>query len=132
MFEPIVLREEDIPDVLVVVRLGARTLDDDHLHRSVAETHARWGIWGFSVLEVPDEDFHRLARMRPLVAERRQLLIANGEQLIEAGFPLLATLDAPHWTIALAASSPEQFTRVRSHFRGPVENPAYRRSRPVQ
>jgi hypothetical protein len=53
--EPLILREIgiEIADVVVVVRLGTRTLEDDHLDRATAEAHGRWGIWGFSVLEVP-------------------------------------------------------------------------------
>ena len=72
-----------------------------------------------------DGDYAELARLRPIVAERRQLLIAHGASLIEGGFPLLPTLDAPHWTVALAAPTPELFGRVRAHFEGPIPNPAY-------
>ena len=68
-----------------------------------------------------------LARLRPLVADRRQLLIADGMALVEAGFPLLPTLEAPHWTVVLAAATATQFERVRTHFNGPIDNPAYRR-----
>lgn len=60
MFEPLSLREEIAPPGLVVVRLGSSTLDDALLMRSVKEAHNRWGIWGFSVLEVPNGDYeHR-------------------------------------------------------------------------
>ena len=67
----------------------------------------------------------QLVRLRPIVAERRQLLVAYAVNLIEDGFPLLPTLDAPHWTVTLAAPSPELFARVRAHFEGPIPNPAY-------
>lgn len=129
MFEQITLRDEAAPPGLVVVRLGARTLDDDLLRRSVDECHDRWGVWGFSVLEVPDGDYERLAPIRPIVADRRQLLVADAAELIEDGFPLLPTLDSPHWTVLLAAANPVQFERVRAHFRGPLDNPAYRPGR---
>lgn len=52
--ESLTLRDEPVPDLLVVVRLGSVTLDDAALRKSVDECHDRWGIWGFSVLEVPD------------------------------------------------------------------------------
>lgn len=117
MFEPLALRDEHTSPGLVVVRLGARTLDDEVLRRSVDECHDRWGIWGFSVLEVPGGDYEQLVRMRP---------IAAGESLINDGFPLLPTLDSPHWTLVLAAATSEQFERVRTHFRGPLDNPVYR------
>jgi hypothetical protein len=124
--EPLILRDEPIPDVLVVVRLGANTLNDRRLAGACQRTHGRWGIWGFSVLEVPDRDYEQLARLRPLVAERRQLLVADGHDLAAAGFPLFATLDHPHWTVVLADTTPELFELVRSHFRGPILNPAWR------
>lgn len=127
--EPLALRDELAAPGLVVVRLGARTLDDELLRRSVDECHERWGIWGFSVLEVPGGDFERLVRMRPIVADRRQFLVADGESLISDGFPLLPTLDSPHWTVVLAAATAAQFERVRAHFRGPLDNPTYRSGR---
>ena len=126
MFEPLALRDEHTSPGLVVVRLGARPLDDEVLRRSVDECHDRWGIWGFSVLEVPGGDYEQLVRMRPIVADRRQFLVAAGESLINDGFPLLPTLDSPHWTLVLAAATSEQFERVRTHFRGPLDNPVYR------
>lgn len=127
--EPLALRGAVTAPGLVVVRLGVSTLDDEVLRRSVEECHERWGIWGFSVLEVPDGDFAKLVRMRPIVAGRRQLLVADGESLIGDGFPLLPTLAWPHWTVVLAAATDAQFARVRSHFRGPLDNPSYRSGR---
>jgi hypothetical protein len=127
--EPLILRDNSAPPGLIVIRLGAVTLSDDHLRRSTEECHARWGIWGFSVLEVPDGDYLELVRLRPIVAERRQLLVAHAANLIADGFPLLPTLDAPHWTVTLAAPTLEFFARVRAHFEGPIPNPAYRPTR---
>ena len=131
VLEPLALREAEPPGLLIVVRLGVRTLEDDHLTRSVQECHARWGIWGFSVLEVPDSDYEQLARLRPIVTERRQLLTADGHDLINAGFPLIATLDAPHWTVVLAAPTLDQYERVRTLFSGPIDNPVFKHRRPV-
>lgn len=129
MIEPLVLREEQAPPGLVVVRLGTRSLEDPMLSRSIDECHSRWGIFGFSVLEVPNGDFEELVRVRPIVAVRRQFLVADGESLVADGFPVLPTLNAPHWTVVLAASTAAQFLRVRSHFRGPVDNPLYESER---
>lgn len=123
--EPLTLRNETVPDLLVVVRLGSITLTDDALGKSVSESHARWGLWGFSVLEVPSGDYRLLARLRPIVATRRLLLVAEGRVLTAAGFPLLPTLDHPHWTVVLSAPSAEQFDGVRRLFHGPIENPAW-------
>lgn len=129
MTEALSLRDEAAPTGLVVVRLGARTMEDNLLMRSVEQCHDRWGIWGFSVFEVPDGDYEQLARLRPIVAERRQLLVADATELVDDGFPLLPTLDSPHWTVVLAAATAAQFSRVRAHFEGPITNPSYRRRR---
>lgn len=56
------------------------------------------------------------------------MLIADGHELVEDGFPLLPTLDAPHWTVVLASPTTGLFDRVRTHFRGPIDNPAYWRT----
>jgi hypothetical protein len=123
--EPLSLRDRTVPSVLVVVRLGSVTLEDGPLRKSVSECHDRWGLWGFSVLEVPEGDYGMLARMRPIVAARRRLLVADGHELVEAGFPLLPTLDDPHWTVVLSEPTTEQFGRVRALFHGPIDNPAW-------
>lgn len=125
MTEPLVLRDAEAAGVVIVVRLGERTLQDEHLARTTAETHGRWSIWGFSVLEVPAGDYAELVRLRPFVATRRLLFEANARDLIAAGFPLLPTLDHPHWTVQLSEPTPEQFARVRRLFRGPIANPAW-------
>ena len=124
--EPIALRDDAVVPGLLVVRLGVRTMGNDLLLRSVEQCHERWGIWGFSVLEVPEADYDQLARLRPIVAERRQLLVADAAALIDDGFPLLPTLDYPHWTVVLAAATDDMFERVRGHFEGPIANPSYR------
>lgn len=61
----------------------------------------------------------------PIVATRRMLLVAKGSDLIDAGFPVLPTLDHPHWTVVLPAPSIEQFAAARRCFDGPVPNPVW-------
>ncbi|MCL5444605.1 MAG: hypothetical protein M1121_00880 [Actinobacteria bacterium] len=121
------LREASVPTVLILVRLGVATLEDDHLSRSCQECFGRWGMWGFSVLEVPGGDYNHLARLRPIVAERRMIWTASGPELAAGGFPVLPTLDFPHWTVVLSEPTPNQFQKVRALFTGPVENPAWSR-----
>lgn len=102
------------------------TLSDGRLIDACERTHARWGVWGFSVLEVPDGvDFERLGRLRPELRQRRQFLVADGRKLVAGGFPLLPTLDFPHWTVQLAEATVDKFVQVRSHFSGPQPNPAF-------
>lgn len=127
VFESIVLRDAQIPELLVVVRLGSNTILDEHLLRSTEECHARWGIWGFSVLEVPNGDYGALVRLRPIVATRRRLFVASGADLVDAGYPLLPTLDSPRWTVTVSAPTPQHFAGARRVFDGPIENPAWSR-----
>ena len=113
--EPLSLRNRTIPAMLALVRLGSLTMHDDALDRGVTECHERWGLWGFSVLEVPDGDYTLLARLRPIVTTRRRLLVADGPELVAAGFPLLPTLDHPRWTVVLGEPTATQFAAcVRS------------------
>jgi hypothetical protein len=125
--EPITLRSgEPVPGMLVV-RLGTRTLDEDLLRRSITACHYRWGIWGFSVLGTPGASLDELAAIRPVVATRPRIFVAEATSLVMDGFVLLPTLESPHWTVVLADDSGEQLNRVRRHFREPLPNPAYRR-----
>ena len=128
MSEPLNLRDQTIPTNLIVIRLGVQTLSDERLTNGAYRCHERWGIWGFSVLEVPDgDDFVRLGRLRPELSERRHFLRADGLSLAKDGFPLLATMDFPHWTVVLGALDVALFDRLRSHFSEPIENPVWRR-----
>ena len=43
------------------------------------------GQGGFSVFEVPNGDYDRLARLRPIVAERRELLVAGPGDWVTVG-----------------------------------------------
>ena len=84
-------------------------MHDDLTRRSVDECHDRWGIWGFSVLEVRDGDYQRLVRIRPIVADRRQLVVADATEWIDDGFALLATLDSAHWIVSRPNSEDPAF-----------------------
>ena len=64
--EPLALRDAAKPSLIVVLRLGSGTLANDPLTRRCQETFWRWGIHGFSVLEVPSRtNWDLLARLRP-------------------------------------------------------------------
>ena len=108
--------------------MGVNTMSDERLAESAEQCQENWGFWGFSVFEVPNGDYHGLARQRPAFAARSRMFIADGNELVNDGFPLLPTLDAPHWTVVLASPTTALFDRVRAHFRGPIDNPAYRRT----
>jgi len=123
--ESLTLRHQGPPATLVLIRLGARTLDDDKLADQCERTRGRWGFDGFSVFEVPGGDYQLLARLVPIVALRPKLFHAEGAALVEAGFPLFPTGDFPHWTVVLSQPTRGQFARVRAHFFGPIDNPSW-------
>ena len=125
MREPLQLREAAAPTTLVMVRFGRTTLEDDKLRQNCEVTFARWGLHGFSVFELPDGDYGRLARLIPLLIDRQWVLEAAGSKLLADGFPLLPTRDHPHWTVVLAEPTPAQFSRVRRHFSEPKLNPVW-------
>lgn len=114
------IRDDEVPRTLVVVRAGVSTLSDVALHQACERAYEQLGIHGFSVLEVPGGDYRVLARLRPVIVTRRRIMIASGEDLVDAGFALLPTMDHPHWTVvvskpsarsssAYASSSPTRF-----------------------
>ena len=115
--EPLQLRDVDPPRSVVLVRQGARTLNDERLAQSCEMTRARWGIFGFSVHELPAGGYEELARLAPILRRRPRVLEANATELVGNGFPLLPSGIFPHWTVVLAEPTAEQFRRVRSCFR---------------
>ena len=87
------IRDGDLPSVLLLVREGVNTLTDEALSQSCERAHAHLGFYGFSVLEVPDGGCEELARLRPALRTRRRFMLADGHELVAAGFGLLPTLD---------------------------------------
>ena len=125
MPEPLQLRSAPPPATIVVIRLGEQTLGDQKLSEQCERTHGRWGVHGFSVFEVPDNDYQLLGRLVPIVTVRPRLFEALGAELLAAGFPLLPTAQHPHWTVVVSEPTAAQFARVRSLFDGPKPNPAW-------
>ena len=81
-------REAPKPATLVLVRFGRTTLADEKLRQSCEVSFARWGLHGFSVFELLGGDYRRLARLVPLLVDRRWVLEAAGSDLLGDGFPL--------------------------------------------
>jgi hypothetical protein len=109
----------------VLIRFGRSTLADGKLLQNCEVTFARWGLYGFSVFELPDGDYGRLARLVPLLVDRQWVLEAAAYALLADGFPLLPSRQYPHWTIVLAEPTSAQFARVRRHFSEPKRNPVW-------
>jgi hypothetical protein len=124
--EPLQVREAfTLPNTLVLIRFGRTTLADEKLRQNCEMTFARWGLHGFSVFELPDQDYERLGRLVPLLIDRQWVLEAAGSELLSDGFPILATREHPHWTVVLAEPTATQFARVRRHFSDPRVNPIW-------
>ena len=119
------LRAEAVPERLVVLRMGVNTLNDVALGRTCADAYDEWGIHAFSVLELPDGDWERLAAVMPVVRKRPKAMEASGSALLSDGFPLLPTRGRLHRSVVLSEPTPAQFDRVRRHFRGPIDIPVW-------
>ncbi len=119
------IRGGEPPTQFLLVREGVQTLTDEAIQRACETAQQHIGIYGFSVLEVPEGGYEELARLRPALRLRRRFMLANGRDLIAAGFALLPTLEHPHWTVVLSAPSADQFTLIRAQFSEPVLNPTY-------
>lgn len=109
----------------MLLRLGVNTLSDGALARSCEQSFASLGMHAFSVFGLPDGGYHELARLVPVFVYRPKFLEAIARDVLAAGFALLPTSAAPHWSIVLAQPKPENFAVVRSLFRGPVNNPLW-------
>lgn len=56
---------------------------------------------------------------------RRDVVIAPVADVVAAGFPVLATFDAPHVSIVLPEPTPVEAVRLRQLFGEPTPNPHY-------
>jgi len=121
----VVVRDAAVPDTLVVLRMGSNTLSDRALAQACERGYAVMGLHAFSVFEIPGHDYTELARLEPILITRPKVLEASGPELVAAGFALLPTGRFPHWSVVLSEPTVEQFGRVRSHFRGPIDNPTW-------
>lgn len=89
------IRGGDPPARLLLVREGVNTLTDEALLQSCERAHQHLGFRGFSVLEVPDGGYEELARLRPVFRMRRRFMLAEGHDLLAAGFGLSPDLGPP-------------------------------------
>lgn len=125
MAKSVVVRDQTVPDVLAVLRMGSTTMSDNALSQACERAYATMGLHAFSVFEIPDHDYAELARLQPILLTRPKVLEAIGPELLRHGFALLPTGRFPHWPVVLSEPEAEQFARVRAHFRGPLDNPVW-------
>lgn len=123
--EPIVLREEEPPDdVIVVVRGGE--MRSAFTRRTAETAHAELGIFAVSVFLTLDESVDELCAGEPFLARYRSVRLSTAGRVRDAGFPLIPTLDRPHYDIVLPNVRDGTLSRLDECFDPPIPNPARR------
>jgi hypothetical protein len=116
-------RDEPAPPLDVqVYRVGLVLPADVRVAAQICER--AHGVLGISVVsgDLPESD---LLHALPLIEHRRSVAKAVHGDLVEAGFELWPTFDAPHHTLVLPDLSDRTLQRLRAPFTiGP--NPLYR------
>jgi len=101
--------------------------------RSIEEAASRclegYGILGISVEAAMDLPVVEACRTSPRLGRYRQIRLSTFGRLRSAGFALIATFDAPHYTIALSDLSELTLARLARCFDDPIPNPGFRHQR---
>lgn len=119
---PIVLRPEEPPDDAVVVVRGGQ-MTSEFVHRSATAAHDELGIYALSVFLALDDPLDELCAREPFLARYGKVRFSTVGALREAGFPLIPTLDRPHYDIVLPDLQPSTLERLDGCFEPPVPNP---------
>lgn len=119
---PIVLRDEEPPgEAVVIVRGGLST--SARVRESAADAFDEYGIYAVSVFLTLDESVEELCRREPFLSRYRRVRRSTVARVRAAGFPLLPTLDRPHYDIVLPDLTDETLDRLDSSFDPPEANP---------
>lgn len=114
-------KEQPPDDGVVVIRAGVL------LGRSVEEAALRclegYGILGISVEAAMELSVAEACRTSRRLARYRQVRLSTFGRLRAGGFALVATFDAPHYTIALSDVSELTIARLARCFDDPIPNP---------
>lgn len=119
------LREEAHPEGHIVVVRGGVIEDrtDDELRKRAADAEARIGLLAQSVLLMPAADVVDVCQSDGRVSRYGRVNLSTVARLRRAGFALLPTLEAPHYSVALPDVSSETLRRLRSCFDPAQPNP---------
>jgi hypothetical protein len=120
--QPLPIRQESPPDdAAVVIRAGVME------RRAVEDAASRcfegYGILGISVEAAIGVSIVEACRDSRRLARYRQLRLSTFGRLRAAGFPLVATFDAPHYTLTLPDLSEITLARLERTFDKPIPNP---------
>lgn len=120
--EPLVLRDEEpLDDVVVVVRGGE--MASDFVRRSAQNAYDEVGIYALSVFCALDDPPEVLCGAEPFLARYRKVRMSRVGRLRSEGFPLIPTLGRPHYDIVLPDLSPQTLARLDAAFDDAIDNP---------
>lgn len=115
-------RLERPPDeAIVVIRAGVLS---EHSVRDAANRCLEgYGLLGISVEGAMDLSIPEACRTSPRLRRYRQVRLSTFGRLRAGGFPVIATFDSPHYTIALSDLSEVTLGRLLHCFDEPIPNP---------
>jgi hypothetical protein len=115
-------RQELPPDdVVVVIRAGV--LSEESIEDAANRCLEGYGVLGISVEGAMDLSVSEACRTSPRLGRYRQIRLSSFGRLRAAGFAVIATFDAPHYTIALSDLSELTLARLIRCFDEPIPNP---------
>ena len=121
-------RHEQPPDDAVVV-IRAGVLNPASIEEAAQRCLEGYGVLGFSVEAALQVSVADACRTSPRLARYRQIRLSTFGRLRAAGFALIATFDAPHYTVALSDLSELTLARLVRCFDEPIPNPGIGRPR---
>lgn len=122
MARPLPLRPDLPPDDATVV-LRAGLMQTSNIRRSAERTFAVYAIYGLSAEAVIDRTVREACTSSDRIAGYRRIRLSTFGRLRSAGFALLATFEAPHFTVVLADVSELTVARLERCFDSPIPNP---------
>jgi len=123
--KPIILRPEEPPDDTVVVIRGGE-MTEEFVRRTATDAHDELGIYAVSVFLALDADVDELCAAEPFLVRYGKVRFSTVGRLRAEGFPLIPTLDRPHYDIVLPDLSSPTLVRLDRCFDPAVPNPGRR------
>lgn len=96
---------------------------DDELRHRARQSEANIGLLALSVLLAEPEVVSRTCRHDGRMSRYNRVNLSTVARVRQAGFPLAATLDAPHYSVVFADLSAASIQRFRRCFDAAQPNP---------
>ncbi len=110
-------------DAVVVIRAGV--LSERSIEDAANRCLEGYGILGISIEGAMGLPVAEVCRTSPRLGRYRQIRLSTFGRLRAAGFPVIATFDAPHYTVALPDLSELTVARLVRCFDEPIPNPGF-------